>query len=56
MIITHRLSSIRDVDLIAVMDAGEIVEGPATHKQLMDMHGAYWSLVTAQNSEDFKRP
>jgi len=46
-VIAHRLSTIRDADLILVMEAGAIVE-QGTHDQLLQLHGAYFDLYTAQ--------
>ncbi|UUO03021.1 ABC transporter ATP-binding protein/permease [Mycolicibacterium novocastrense] len=45
-IIAHRLSTVRDADLIVVMDAGQIVER-GTHAELLAKHGAYWSMTQA---------
>ncbi|MEI8057986.1 MAG: ABC transporter ATP-binding protein [Actinomycetes bacterium] len=46
-VIAHRLSTIRDADLILVMEDGAIVE-QGTHDQLLQLHGAYFDLYTAQ--------
>jgi ATP-binding cassette, subfamily B, bacterial len=47
IVIAHRLSTVRDADLILVMDQGRIVErGP--HAELMAAEGFYRSLVDAQ--------
>ncbi|MCG7597366.1 ABC transporter ATP-binding protein/permease [Mycobacterium sp. PSTR-4-N] len=45
-LIAHRLSTIRDADLILVMDAGRIVE-QGTHDELMARRGAYWTMISA---------
>jgi ATP-binding cassette, subfamily B, multidrug efflux pump len=45
-VITHRLSTIRDADLILVMDRGRIVE-QGTHAQLATAGGAYARLRAA---------
>ncbi|TRW80920.1 ABC transporter ATP-binding protein [Mycolicibacterium sp. 018/SC-01/001] len=45
-LIAHRLSTIRDADLILVMDAGRIVE-QGTHDGLMARRGAYWTMIQA---------
>jgi ATP-binding cassette subfamily B (MDR/TAP) protein 1 len=49
--IAHRLSTIRDAHNIVVMNKGEIIE-QGTHKQLLDMKGFYYNLVSAQSIED----
>ncbi len=46
-VIAHRISTIRDADLILVMEAGRIVE-QGDHEQLMAAHGAYRALYSAQ--------
>ncbi len=49
LMIAHRLSTIRDCDEIIMMDAGRIVER-GTHEELMHRHGAYASLMNAENA------
>ncbi len=46
-VIAHRLSTVRDADLILVMDHGRIVE-QGTHQQLMARSGLYTDLYEAQ--------
>ena len=46
-VIAHRLSTVRDADLILVMDQGRIVE-QGTHRQLMARGGLYLKLYEAQ--------
>ncbi|HEY8301383.1 MAG TPA: ABC transporter ATP-binding protein [Jatrophihabitans sp.] len=46
-VVAHRLSTIRDADLILVMDSGRIVE-QGTHQQLLAARGAYFELYTTQ--------
>ena len=46
-VIAHRLSTVRDADLILVMDQGRIVE-QGTHQQLMAKGGHYLELYEAQ--------
>jgi ATP-binding cassette subfamily B multidrug efflux pump len=49
-VISHRLSTIRDADLILVMEAGRIVE-QGTHTELLASEGAYFRLYNAQFRE-----
>jgi ABC-type transport system involved in Fe-S cluster assembly fused permease/ATPase subunit len=46
-VIAHRLSTIMDVDLIIVIDQGQIIE-QGTHDQLIHKHGKYSELWTKQ--------
>ncbi|RII32783.1 ABC transporter ATP-binding protein [Clostridium chromiireducens] len=46
-IIAHRISSIKDSDLILVLDDGRIVES-GTHKELLDNKGHYYGVYKAQ--------
>ena len=46
-VIAHRLSTVRDADLILVMDQGRIVE-QGTHRQLVARGGLYLNLYEAQ--------
>ncbi|WP_310056720.1 ABC transporter ATP-binding protein [Arthrobacter ginsengisoli] len=46
-VIAHRLSTVRDADLILVMDQGRIVE-QGSHQQLMAAGGLYRKLYEAQ--------
>jgi ATP-binding cassette, subfamily B, bacterial len=47
IVIAHRLSSVRDADLILVLHSGQITER-GTHAQLLALGGQYASLVRAQ--------
>lgn len=44
-VIAHRLSTVRDADLIIVLEHGEIVE-QGTHEELLDAKGRYYQLYT----------
>lgn len=45
--IAHRISSIKDADLILVMERGRIVER-GTHEELVTAHGRYWEIYRKQ--------
>ncbi|HSY47943.1 MAG TPA: ABC transporter transmembrane domain-containing protein [Thermoanaerobaculia bacterium] len=47
IVIAHRLSTVRDADLILVMDQGRVVER-GRHDELMERGGRYGELVAAQ--------
>ncbi|HRR89904.1 MAG TPA: ATP-binding cassette domain-containing protein, partial [Eubacteriales bacterium] len=44
-IIAHRLSTVRNADVILVMEKGEIIER-GSHEQLLEKRGKYYSLYT----------
>lgn len=48
LIIAHRLTAVRDADLIVAMDKGKIVER-GTHDELIALQGYYAQLVSLQN-------
>ena len=48
IVIAHRLSTVRDADLVVVVDAGRAVE-QGTHAQLIDHDGLYARLVRSQD-------
>ncbi len=51
--IAHRLSTVRDADLILVMNHGEVVE-QGTHDQLLTLGGLYYQLYEAQTGRAAK--
>ena len=46
-IVAHRLSTIKNADIILVMDKGKIIE-QGTHKQLLELNGCYSKLYNSQ--------
>lgn len=50
VIISHRLSAVRDADWILVLDGGRIVE-QGVHEDLMARQGRYWELLQRQEVE-----
>ena len=51
IIISHRISTIRDADLILYLDDGEIMER-GTHEELLSINGAYKNLYDKQLLEE----
>ena len=45
-VVAHRLSTVRDADVIVVLDGGRIVE-QGSHAQLLDRQGPYWKMWRA---------
>ena len=46
-VIAHRLSTVRDADLILVLEKGRLVE-QGSHDELMARQGLYYYLVSQQ--------
>ena len=51
IMIAHRLSTVRNADMILVVRDGKIVE-QGTHAELLKQHGYYYELYTKQYEED----
>ncbi len=54
-VVAHRLSTVRDADLILVLDNGSIVER-GTHDELLALDGHYAGLVRSQAAEQASVP
>ena len=50
IVVAHRLSTVRDADLVVAMDAGRVAES-GTHAELLARHGLYARLVRTQRLE-----
>lgn len=50
-IIAHRLSTVKNADIIILVDNGQIVE-MGSHRELIKKQGAYYNLYTSQWEED----
>ena len=51
MIVSHRVSTIRDADLICVLERGRIIER-GTHDELIELGGEYANLYQRQLLEE----
>ncbi|MFS8084200.1 MAG: ABC transporter ATP-binding protein [Acidobacteriota bacterium] len=51
IIVSHRVSTVRDADLICVLDEGRIIER-GTHNDLLALHGEYADLYERQLLEE----
>lgn len=47
VVVAHRLSTVRNADLIIVMDGGHIIES-GNHQSLLERKGTYYNLVKSQ--------
>lgn len=48
IVAAHRLSTIKNADVICVLDQGQMVE-KGNHEQLMKLRGRYWDMASLQN-------
>ncbi|GAX80034.1 hypothetical protein CEUSTIGMA_g7473.t1 [Chlamydomonas eustigma] len=48
VVIAHRLATVREADLIYVLDKGKVSES-GCHQTLMEKEGLYWQMVQRQN-------
>ncbi len=55
LVVAHRLSTVRDADLIAVLDQGMVVE-KGTHDELVQQGGRYAQLLAASGSDAVELP
>ena len=49
VIVAHRLSTIRDADLILVMEQGRVIQQGTHENLLQDQNGAYAQLLSEVN-------
>ncbi|KAF5280392.1 hypothetical protein FQR65_LT03201 [Abscondita terminalis] len=50
LVIAHRMSTIRNADIIVVLDKGRIVE-MGTHEELQNLKGYYWTINRQQSNQ-----
>ncbi len=50
-VIAHRLSTVRDANVIIVLEQGEIIER-GSHEELLEMKGRYYELYTGVKELD----
>ncbi|XP_050432013.1 mitochondrial potassium channel ATP-binding subunit [Adelges cooleyi] len=53
LVIAHRLSTVKNADMIVVLNKGEVVE-IGDHKTLLTKKGFYWNLMNQQTSDKAK--
>ncbi len=55
VIVSQKVSSVRDADQIIILDEGEIIEH-GTHQELIEKKGYYYKIWALQNSVDIEQP
>ncbi len=51
VVVSHRITAVRDADLIIVLDQGRVVE-TGRHEVLFERRGRYWELLRRQQLEE----
>jgi len=51
VVVSHRITAIRDADLIVVLERGRVVE-TGWHEELFERRGVYWKLLRPQQAEE----
>jgi len=51
LVVSHRITAVRDADLIVVLERGRIVE-TGRHEDLFERRGRYWQLLRRQQLEE----
>ena len=51
LVVSHRITAIRDADLIVVLERGRVVE-TGKHDELFERRGVYWRLLRRQQLEE----
>jgi ATP-binding cassette subfamily B multidrug efflux pump len=51
LVVSHRITAIRDADLIVVLERGRVVE-TGRHEELFERRGVYWKLLRRQQLEE----
>ena len=51
LVVSHRITAVRDADLIVVLERGRVVE-TGRHEQLFERRGRYWQLLRRQQLEE----
>jgi ATP-binding cassette, subfamily B, multidrug efflux pump len=51
LVVSHRITAVRDADLIVVLDGGRVVE-TGRHEDLFERRGRYWQLLRRQQLEE----
>jgi ATP-binding cassette, subfamily B, multidrug efflux pump len=51
IIVSHRLTAVREADWILVLDSGRLIE-QGTHEELVARGGRYWELLRRQQLEE----